>query len=104
MSVVLTSFCWGSLYHIIFTHVHTHTHRLTQTRHPTQPTAFEYSEYASIMDGSAFNKTNGKGKNKGDDKSGKRPSSVLPALWRLLQVMRKAKAMGGCYLCLGDVP
>ena len=59
------------------------------------------------MDGSAFdNKTannNGKGKDNGG--KAKRPSSVLPALWRLLQVRyngasdRRGGGLGLWFVC-----
>lgn len=41
--------------------------------------AFEYSEYANVMNETAF-------VNKNDPKNSKKPTSVLAALWRLLQV------------------
>lgn len=41
--------------------------------------AFEYSEYANVMNETAF-------ANKNDPKNSKKPTSVLAALWRLLQV------------------
>jgi hypothetical protein len=65
--------------------------------------AFEYADYSRVMDGSAYAKpkqeespnggsTNGHGK----EQASGQPSSVLPALFKLLQVSAPSPR-GGCF-------
>ncbi|KAM3567361.1 hypothetical protein VYU27_010492, partial [Nannochloropsis oceanica] len=63
--------------------------------------AFEYSDYVSVIDGSAFAKKGGK---KGG-KEGGAPSSLLAALWRLLQgvLCLALHLVGSAKFSLGNV-